>query len=75
MILEKFPEIINVAKLRAILLLKANFNAIHKIIFNTRILLSLEFNKLISNKIIGSRYGQSVIQVVINKKVISDIAN
>ena len=63
------------AKLRAMLLLEVNFNALNKIIFNTRILLSLEHNKLIPDEIIGRGNGQFTIQVVINKKVISDIAN
>ena len=59
--LEKSLGIINITKLRAILLLEADFNTIHKIIFNIRILLSLEYNKLIIDKIIGSRHGESAI--------------
>ena len=40
--LEKSKGNIQVEKLRAILLLEANLNAIHKIIFNGRVLPTLE---------------------------------
>jgi len=42
--LEKSSRNINVAKLRAILLLEADFNAFNKIIFNTRVMLLIEVN-------------------------------
>ena len=74
-ILEKESRKINISKLRAILLLEANFNVLNKIIFNTRILPTLERNKLISHKIIDGKHGKSSIQIVINKKMISDISN
>ena len=40
--LEKLPGNINVSKLRAILLLEADFNALNKILFNTRVMLLME---------------------------------
>ena len=55
MILEKAPGKILVLKLRAILLLEANFNALCKVIFNRRILLTLESKNLILAEVIGSR--------------------
>ena len=45
--LEKSKGNINVEKLRAILLLEADLNAIYKIMFNRRVLPKLEVNRLI----------------------------
>ena len=73
--LEKFLRKILVSKLRTILLLEADFNALHKIIFNGRILLVLEKNNLIPAEILGGRWSQSAIHVALNKKLIADIAN
>ena len=53
---EKAPENIDIKKLRAILLLEADFNTVHKIIFNGRIMPRLEESNIIPNKII---YGRS----------------
>ena len=53
--LEKIAGNINVTKLRVILLLKANFNALNKIIFNSRIILRIEVSNTISYKVIGQR--------------------
>ena len=57
------------------MLLEADFNALHKIIFNGRILLALEKNDLILVEILGGRQSQSAIHVALNKKLIADIAN
>jgi len=46
---------INVQKLRAILLLEADFNTVHKITFNRRIMPRLEEDNIIPKEIIGSR--------------------
>ena len=62
-------------KLRVILLLEADFNALYKIIFNKKILLILEQNKLILKEILRGRKEQSAIHIVINKKVIANILN
>ena len=53
--LEKKPRIIKVTKLRAILLLEANFNGINKILFNTRLIPLMEQAHIIPKEIIGSR--------------------
>jgi hypothetical protein len=42
--LEKSSRNINIAKLRAILLLEADFNALNKIIFNIRVMPLMEVN-------------------------------
>ena len=75
MILEKFLGKILVEKLRAMLLLEADFNALHKIIFNGRILPTLERNNVIPSEIIGERKSQSAIHDALNKKLITDISN
>ena len=51
--LEKKLNTISVSKLRAILLLEADFNAVNKIIFNTRLIPTLEAKELIPKKIIS----------------------
>ena len=53
--LEKKENQISVSKFRAILLLEANFNAANKIIFNTRLILTLESKESIMQEIIGGR--------------------
>ena len=73
--LEKKPNEHLVSKLRAILLLEANFNAANKIIFNTLIIPIIEKKSEIPREIIGRRKSQSAIQIAINKKLLADIAN
>ena len=59
----------------ASILLEVDFKVLYKIMFNMRILPSLERNRLILDEIIGGRYKQSTLQVMINKKVILNIFN
>ena len=66
--LDKAPGNILVSKLRAILLLEAEFNALYKIIFNCRILPTLEIKNIILVEIMGDRRSQSEAHVVFNKK-------
>ena len=73
--LKKQHNNIVVSKLRAILLLKTDFNSINKIVFNSLLIPTLENNKLILKKIIWGRRGQSVIYIVVNKKLITNIVN
>ena len=54
--LKKKPNNISVSKLRAILLLDVDFNAINKIIFNTRLIPTLEAQNSIPRKITGEKY-------------------
>ena len=73
--LEKKPGVVRVNKLRAILLLEADFNGINKIIFNTKLIPSIEHSQSILREIISSRRAQLAIQLTVNKKLISDITN
>ena len=73
--LEKSIGNVQVSKLRAILLLEADFNILNKIIFNNHTLLLLEVSQSISYEIIGGRRGQLSIYVALNKKLVSNISN
>ena len=55
MILKKSKGNIQVAKLRVILLLEADFNRLNKIIYSRRVLLRLESNRVIPYEVIGDR--------------------
>ena len=74
-ILEKSTGNIQVSKLRAILLLEADFNALNKIVFNNRTISNLEASNSIPYEVIGGRRGQSSIHVALNKKLVCDISN
>ena len=74
MLLKKEVDL-SVSKLRAILFLEADYNAMNKISFNTRLIPSLEEYNMIPRKIMGGRKGMLAIQVAINKKLQADIAN
>ena len=50
--LQKKENSIAVSKLRVILLLGADFNSLNKIMFNTRVLLRIEINRIILYKVI-----------------------
>ena len=73
--LEKVVSNIDVEKLRAILLLEADFNVLHKIVFNNRLIPKLEETGTISMEIIRGRWSQAATHLVLNKKLIADIAN
>ena len=73
--MEKSPSKMMVSKLRDILLLGANFNALHNVVFNHRILLALEQNNLIPMEIVDGWKIQAEIHVAINKKLMSDVSN
>lgn len=73
--LGKVIGIRDVKKLRAILLLEADFNALHETIFNSRLIPSLEHSKEIPIEIIGRRRTQAEICLALNNKLISDITN
>ena len=57
-ILEKSPRNINIQKLREILLLEADFNMLHKIVFNGRRMPSLEDIGVIFYETIGRKRTQ-----------------
>ena len=73
--LEKEKGNINVKKQRAILLLKADFNWLNKIIYNSRVILELEKREVIPFEVVGGKRGQSLLHVALNKKLISDYSN
>ena len=73
--LEKDEGMIDVKRLRAILLLEADFNALHKINFNNRLMPHLEASSSIPAKIIGGRRSQSATHLALSKKLIADISN
>ena len=52
-----------------------DFNAIKKIIFNTRLIPALEVQNSILRELIGERCRQSIIYVAINKKLLVNISN
>ena len=58
-ILEKSPKNMNIQKLRAILLLEADFNVLRKIVFNSRMMPALEDASVIPCEIIDRRRIQS----------------
>ena len=53
--LEKSKGVVNAIKLHRILLLEADFNALYKILFNSRVILPIEKNQQILYEIIGKR--------------------
>ena len=73
--LEKVACNINIQKLRAILLLEADFNALHKIEFNNRLIPKLEEVDAIPVEIIGGRRAQAATHLALSKKLIAGIAN
>ena len=73
--LKKVRRNINISKLRAILLLEADFNSLNKIVFNGRVLPRLEMKKKIPYEIVGRRRGQSSLHVTLNKKLVVDYSN
>ena len=73
--LEKSRCNVNVSKLRAILLLDADFNALNNIVFNSRALLKIKLLNFVSYKVIGGRRGQPSIHIALNKKLAHDREN
>ena len=55
--LEKRLGLLDIAKLRAILLLEVDFNALNKLVFNIRVMPELEQKRFIPYKIIGGKRG------------------
>ena len=74
-ILEKVAGNMYIQKLQAILSLEADFNAMHKIMFNNRLILNIEAMKTILMEVIGGRWSQAATDLTLDKKLISDITN
>ena len=73
--LEKYLGNFTVEKLRALLLLEADFNGLHKINFNRRLMPSLEASSSMPQEIIGDRRSQATTHLALSKKLIADISN
>ena len=73
--LQKKVSSIRVDKLRAILLLEADINAVAKILFNTRLMPTLEKHSMIPDAIIGARREKSAIHSGLYRQFLLDIAN
>ena len=71
--LEKLASNMNAQKLRVILLLEADFNTMHKIIFNSRLIPNIEMKAAIPMEVIGGRRTQLATHLALNKKVIAGI--
>ena len=56
-------------------MLEADFYAIHKIIFNNRLIPNKEAVNAISIEVIGVRQSQAATHLALDKKLISDITN
>ena len=73
--LEKVAGNVHIQKLWVILLLEADFNVMHKIIFNNRLILNIEAVNTILMEGIGGRWLQAATHLALDKKLISDITN
>ena len=63
------------SKLRVILLLEADFNTLNKLVFNSKLMPSLEDKKVIPYEIIGGIRRHSAVYVILNKKLVLDMVN
>ena len=61
--LEKKPGVIRVDKLRAILLMEADFNFVNKLIFGSRMLRHAEARYDLPDENAGSRNGRSYVEI------------
>ena len=68
--LEKLKRNIKVNKLRAILLMEADFNSLNKLIFGHRMIQQCEANNRFPDEIYGSRSGISESEVIVNCRVV-----
>ena len=71
--IEKTEGVIRVDKLRALLLMEADFNSLSKLIFSHRMIKGMELNKRMPEELFGSRKLLSAIHVAINRRLIIDI--
>ena len=65
--LKKVKGVINITKLKAILLLKVDFNALNKIIFNGRVIQAIERKYSIPYDIIRGRRDYLAAYITLNK--------
>ena len=70
--IEKIDGNIRVDKLRALLLMEADFNSLNKLIFSSRMVKGMESTKRIPEELFGSRKLLSAIQVAVNRRLVTD---
>ena len=70
--IKKVKGDIRVDKLRALLLIEADFNSLNKLIFSIRIIKASEQHRRMSEEIFGSRNNLSAILVVVNRRLVTD---
>ena len=71
--LEKKPGLIIVDRLRAILLMEADFNFGNKLYFGSRMMRAAERNKVIPGEIYGGRKLHRAIELGLNRRLFADI--
>ena len=70
--LEKIEGVIRVDKLRAILLMEADFNFYNKLIFGHRMILKLELHNRFPLELYGSRGNMSADKIAVNRRLVID---
>ena len=70
--LEKLPGVTKVNKLRAILLMEADFNFLNKLIFGHRMIKQSEQYNRLPDELFGSRSGRSAWEVAVNRRLVID---
>ena len=70
--IEKMKGVIRVDKLRALLLMEADFNSLNKLIFSSRMIKLSEQRKRMPNEPFGSRNKLSAILVAVNQRLVTD---
>ena len=70
--IEKMKGVIRVDKLRALLLMEADFNSLNKLIFSSRMIKLSEQHKRMPEELFGSRKKLSAILVAVNRRLVTD---
>ena len=70
--LEKIEGMTRVDKLRAILLMEADFNFLLKLIFGSRMMKQVESLDRVPDELYGSRSGRNAIEVAVNRRLVID---
>ena len=68
--IEKLKGVIRVDKLRALLLMEADFNSLNKLIFSSRMIKFSEQHKRVPGELFGSRKKLSAILVTVNRRLV-----
>ena len=71
-IIEKIRGVIRLDKLRALLLMEADFNSLNKLIFSSRMIKLSERHKRMPEELFGSRKKLSAILVAVNRRLVTD---